>query len=67
MPRKPNQHMKRPNEPQKIAKLSTTLLLFYADSSKFWNAIRGNGYRSVPKGGTFPAGTITLAVRNSGL
>ena len=30
-------------------------------------AIRGNGYRFVPKCGTFPTKTITLVVRTSGL
>ena len=30
-------------------------------------AIRGNGYRFVPKGGTFPTKTIMLVVRSSGL
>ena len=33
----------------------------------FLKAIRGNGYRFVPKGGTFPTETITLVVRSSGL
>ena len=30
-------------------------------------AIRGNGYRFVPKGGTFPTETIMLVLRSSGL
>ena len=51
----------------KNSKLNTTLLLFYVDTRKFWKAIRGNGYRFVPKGGTFPTETITLVVRSSGL
>ena len=50
------------NEPQKIPKLNTTLLLFYADTRKILKAIRGNRYRFVPKGGTFPSKTITLVV-----
>ena len=45
---------KCPNEPWKIPKLNTTLLLFYVDTRKFLKAIRGNGYRFVPKGGTLP-------------
>ena len=45
---------KCPNEPQKITKIDTTLLLFYVDMRKKLKAIRGNGYRFVPKGGTFP-------------
>ena len=35
--------------------------------SKFLKAIRGNGYRFVPKCGTFPTETITLVVRSPGL
>ena len=38
----------------KITKIHTTLLLFYVDTRKKLKAIRGNGYRFVPKGGTFP-------------
>ena len=30
-----------------------------------FKAIRGNGYRFVPKGGTFPTETIMLVVRSS--
>ena len=39
----------------KITKNNTTLLLFYVDMIKNLKAIRGNGYRFVPKGGTFPS------------
>ena len=45
---------KCPNEPRKIPKLNTTLLLFYVDTQIFLKAIRGNGYRFVTKVGTFP-------------
>ena len=38
----------------KITKIHTTLLLFYVDTRKKMKAIRGHGYRSVPKGRTFP-------------
>ena len=38
----------------KITKIDTTLLLFYVDTRKKLKAIRGNGCRFVPKGGTFP-------------
>ena len=38
----------------KIPKLNTTLLLFYVDTRNILKAIRGNRYRFVPKGGTFP-------------
>ena len=51
----------------KIPKIDTTLLLIYVDMRKFSKAIKGNGYRFVPKGGTFPTETIKLVVRSSGL
>ena len=38
----------------KILKIDTTLLLFYVDVRKILKSIRGNGYRFIPKGGTFP-------------
>ena len=37
------------------------------DTRKNLKAIRGNGYRFIPKGGMFPTETIMLVVRNSGL
>ena len=55
---------KCPNEPRKIPRLNTTLLLFYVDTRNFLKAIRGNGYRPVPKGGTLPIETIMLIVRS---
>ena len=58
---------KKAKRTPKIPKLNTTLLLFYVDTRKNLKAIRGNGYRFVPKGGTFPTETIMLAVRSSGL
>ena len=33
----------------------------------FLETIIGNGYRFIPKGGTFPIETIMLVVRSSGL
>ncbi len=39
----------------KITKIDTTVLLFYVDTRIFLKAIRGNGYRFVHKGGTFPS------------
>ena len=51
----------------KITNNHTKLLLFHVDTRKKLKAIRGNGYRFVPKGGTFPTKTITLVVRSSGL
>ena len=51
----------------KIPKIDTILLLFYVDMRNFLKAIRGNGYRFVPKGGTCPTETIGLVVRSSGL
>ena len=42
-------------------------MLFYVDTRNFLKAIRGNGYRFITKGGTFPIETIMLVVRSSGL
>ena len=42
-------------------------MLFYVDTRNFLKAIRGNGYRFVPKGGAFPTETIILVVGSSGL
>ena len=53
--------------PEKIKKIDTTLLLFYVDTRKNLKAIRGNGYRFIPKGGVFPTETIMLVERSSGL
>ena len=50
---------------RKIPRLNTTLLLFYVDTRIFLKAIRSNGYRTVPKVGTFPIETMRLAVRSS--
>ena len=52
---------------EKWQKIHTTLLLFYVDTRIFLKAIRGNGYRLIPKGGTFPTEIIRLVVRSSGL
>ena len=49
----------------KIAKIDTTLLLFYVDTRNFLDAITGSGYHFVPKGGT-SIETIMLVVRSSG-
>ena len=38
----------------KVPKFNKTLVLFYVDTRKNLKAIRGNGYRFVHKGGTFP-------------
>ena len=48
----------------KNTKNNTTLLLFYVDTRNFLKAIRGNGYRFVPKCGAFPIETIMLVVRS---
>ena len=47
-------HKKCANEPKKIPKFNTTLMLFYVDTIKILKSIRGNGYRFLPNGGTFP-------------
>ena len=65
MPGKPSYCIKMTKRTPKNSKLNTTLLLFYVDTRNFLKAIRGNGYRFVPKGGTFPTETITLVVRSS--
>ena len=59
-------HKNVQTNPEKSQK-NTTLQLFYVDTRNFLKAIRGNGYRLVPKGGTFPIETIMLVVRSSGL
>ena len=48
----------------KNKKIQATLLLFYVDTRKNLKATRGNGYRFIPKGGTFPTETIRLVVRS---
>ena len=58
---------KKAKQTLKIPKLNTTLLLFYVDTRKVFKAIKGNGHRPVPKGGTFPIETIMLVVRSSDL
>ena len=40
---------KRPNEHRKIPRLNTTLLLFYVHTRNYLKAIRGNGYRFIPR------------------
>ena len=57
-------YKKGPNEPRKILRLNTTLLLFYVDTRIFLKAIRGNRYRPVPKGGTLPIETSMFVVRS---
>ena len=53
-------HKNVQTNPEKSQNNNTTLLLFYVDTRKNLKAIRGNGYRLVPKGGTFPTGTMGL-------
>ena len=48
----------------KIPNIDTTLLLFYVNTRIFLKVIRGNGYRLISKGGTFPIETIMLVVRS---
>jgi len=60
-------HKNVQNEPWKIPKIDTTLMLFYVDTREFLKAIRGNWYRFVPKVGTFPTETIKLIMRSFGL
>ena len=53
--------------PEISPKIHTTLLLFYVDTRKKFKAIRGNGYRFVPKVARSLPKTIMLVVRSSGL
>ena len=39
---------------KRTPKSDISLMLFYVDTRNFLKAIRGNEYRFVPKGGTFP-------------
>ena len=55
--------LKKPNEPRKIPRLNTTVLLFYVDTRIFLKAIRGHEYRFVPKGGKFPTEIIPISCR----
>ena len=47
-------HKNVQTNPEKSQKLTQHSCLFYVDTRKNLKAIRGNGYRFVPKGGTFP-------------
>ena len=53
-----------PEKSQKSTQHSSCSML---TREKILKAIRGNGYRFVPKGGVFPTETIMLVVRNSSL
>ena len=50
---------------QKIPKIDTTLVLFYADTRNIVKVRRGNRYGFVPQGGTYPTETIRLVVREA--
>src|SRR4051812_4792869 len=47
-------HKKCPNEPQKSQKFTQHSCCSMLTREKNLKAIRGNGYRFIPKGGTFP-------------
>ena len=47
-------HKNVQTNPEKSQKFRQHSCLFYVDTRKKLKAIRGNGYRFVPKGGTFP-------------
>ena len=49
---------------EKIPKIDTPLGLFYVDTRNILK-VRGNIYRFVPQGGTYPTETITLVVREA--
>ena len=58
-------HKNVQTNPEKSKKIHTTLLLFYVDTRKILKVRRGNKYHFVPQGGTFPAETIKLIVREA--
>ena len=59
--------LKCPNEPRKSQNFTQHSCCSMLTREKKLKAIRGNGYRFVPKGGTFPIETIMLVVRSSRL
>ena len=51
--------------PKNIPKIDTTLVLFYVGTRKNLKVRRGNTYRFIPQGGTFPTETIMIVVREA--
>ena len=49
----------------KIPKIDTTLILLNVDTRNILKVRRGNIYRFVPQGGTYPTETIRLVVREA--
>ena len=60
-------HKNVQTNPEKSQKFTQHSCCSMLTREKNLKAIRGNGYRFVPKGGTFPTETIMLVVRSSGL
>ena len=60
-------HKNAQTNPEKSQKFTQHSCWSLLTREKKFKAIRGNGYRFVPKGGTFPTETIMLVVRSSGL
>ena len=60
-------HKNIQTNPEKSQKFTQHSRCFILTREFFLKAIRGNGYRPVTKGGTFPIETIMLVVRSSGL
>jgi hypothetical protein len=60
-------HKNVQTNPEKSQKLTQHSYCSMLTREKNLKAIRGNGYRFSPKGGTFPTETIMLVVRSSGL
>ena len=60
-------HKNVQTNPEKSQKLTQRSFCSILAREKNLKAIRGNGYRFVPKGGTFPTETIMRVVRSSGL
>ena len=60
-------HKNVQTNPEKSQKLTQHSCCSMLTREKKLEAIRGNGYRFIPKGGTFPTETIMLVVRSSSL
>ena len=53
-------------DPKKLQNLTQRSCCSILTLEKKLKSRRGNGYRFIPKGGTFPTETIMLVVRSSG-
>ncbi len=60
-------HKNVQTNPEKFKKVTQHSCCSMLTLGKNLKSRRGNGYRFIPKGGTFPTETITLVVRSSDL